>query len=56
MSIVDRLRSLIKVRGGSPTGVMTIEQGVKKLADLETENQDNADPVDPEPEPEPEEP
>lgn len=47
MSIVDRLRSLIKVRGGSPTGVMTIEQGIKKLTDLETENQEDPEPEEP---------
>ena len=35
MTIVNRLRSLIKSRGGSPIGVMTIEQGVNKLRKME---------------------
>ena len=35
MSIVERLRALIKARGGDPTGVMTIEEGVHKLEQME---------------------
>lgn len=35
MSIVERLRALIKARGGDPTGVMTIEEGVRKLEQME---------------------
>lgn len=38
MTIVDRLRALIKSRGGNPTGTMTIEQGVHKLEKIEEAN------------------
>lgn len=37
MTIVERLRGLIAARGGVPTGVMTIAEGVKKLEDIEND-------------------
>ena len=36
MSIVEKLRNLIKSKGGSPIGVMTIADGVDKLEKMET--------------------
>lgn len=35
MSIVEKLRKLIKSKGGSPIGIMTIAEGVKKLQKME---------------------
>ena len=37
MSIVEKLRNLIKAKGGSPIGVMTIADGVNKLQKMEDE-------------------
>lgn len=39
MSIVDELRKLIKARGGSAIGVLTIADACKVLTKLETENE-----------------
>lgn len=41
MSIVEKLRKLIRSKGGSPIGVMTIADGVKKLQKME----DSANPL-----------
>ena len=35
MPIVDRLRKVVELHGGNATGVMTIEQGVKRLESLD---------------------
>lgn len=37
MSIVEKLRKLIRAKGGSPIGVMTIADGVNKLQKMEDE-------------------
>ena len=37
MSIVEKLRKLIRSKGGSPIGVMTIADGVNKLQKMEDE-------------------
>lgn len=35
MPIVDRLRKVVELHGGNTTGVMTIEQGIKRLESLD---------------------
>ena len=45
-TIVERLKALIAEKGGTTEGVMTIEQAVKKLTDLEAAASDTDDDPD----------